>query len=77
MRNRDARADVPLLIVDGRADKLAFADMEQDSITGVYLAPRNRTGSSISRILQVQILDFISNTLRTTSPIAPTLRSTI
>jgi len=74
-RNTEARADVPLLIVDGRADKLLSIDVEQETIAGVYVARVSDRQSTISEYYKVRILDFISKYIDgTTAPVIPVIK---
>lgn len=72
MRDQQARMEVPVMVVDGRAEEALSAELEQDKISGIYLARMLDGLSVISPAYKVRLLDFASRLLdKTTAPVAP------
>lgn len=72
LRDRQARMEVPVVVVDGRAEDALSAQLDQDNISGIFLARMLGDLSAISDHFRVRMLDFISRLLdETSSPVAP------
>jgi spore germination protein KC len=77
MRDQESRMEVPVAIVEGKAADILSAEMEQDKVTGSYLARTFDSRASISPNYKVTILDFASKILDTSvSAVVPLLKMT-
>ncbi len=77
MRDQESRMEVPVAVVEGKAADILAAEMDQDKVTGAYLARTFNSRASISPNYKVTILDFASRILDTcVSPVAPLLKLT-
>ncbi|MGI6005156.1 MAG: Ger(x)C family spore germination protein [Christensenellales bacterium] len=75
MREQQARMEVLILVVDGRAKEVLSAQMEQDRISGMFLSNMIADMAEVSPHYEVRMLDFASRILdETTSPVAPLIR---
>ncbi len=75
MRDQQARMEVPVVVVDGRAEEALSAKLAQDKISGIFLARTLNDLAIISQKYRVRMLDFASQLLdETSSPIAPMIR---
>lgn len=71
MRDQQARMEVPVVVVEGRAEEVLSAKLTQENISGIFLARALNDQADISEKYQVRLLDFVSRLLDTTSaPIA-------
>ncbi len=72
LRDHEARMEVLVMIADGRADEVLSAKLDQEKISGVFLAREMQDLYAVSPYYKIRMLDFASR-LRdgTTSPIAP------
>jgi germination protein, Ger(x)C family len=77
MRDQQARMEVPVMVVDGQAGEALSAQLEQDKISGVYLARMLDGLFAIAPAYKVRLLDFASRLLdETTAPVAPMITLT-
>jgi len=72
LRDHEARMEVLLMIADGRADEVLSAKLDQEKISGMFLAREMQDLYAVSPYYRIRMLDFASR-LRdgTTSPVAP------
>lgn len=72
IRDREARMEVLVMVTDGRADEVLSAKLDQEKISGVFLAREMQDLYAASPCYKVRMLDFASR-LRdgTISPVAP------
>lgn len=72
LRDHEARMEALVMIADDRADEVLSAQLEQEKISGIFLAREMQDLYSVSPYYKIRMLDFASR-LRdgTTSPIAP------
>ncbi len=72
IRDQQARIEVPLVIVDGRAETALSAKLLQENITGIFLDNVFKDLFNISKNYEVRLVDFISRLLdETTVPVVP------
>lgn len=72
LRDQQARMEVPVMVVDGRAEDVLSVQPDQDKISGIFLSRMLNDLAGISKKYQVRMLDFVSCLLDgTSSPIAP------
>ncbi|MEN6316475.1 MAG: Ger(x)C family spore germination protein [Clostridiaceae bacterium] len=72
LRDHEARMEVLVMITDGRADEVLSAKLDQEKISGMFLAHEMQDLYAVSPYYRIRMLDFASR-LRdgTTSPVAP------
>ncbi len=72
LRDHEARMEVLVMIADGRADKVLSAKLDQEKISGMFLAREMQDLYAVSPYYKIRMLDFASR-LRDgiTSPVAP------
>jgi spore germination protein KC len=72
LRDHESRMEVLVMIADGRADEVLSTQLEQEKISGIFLAREMQDLYSVSPYYKIRMMDFASR-LRdgTTSPIAP------
>lgn len=75
VRNQEGRLEILFMVSDGPAEDLLKEKLDQDDITGMYIAHMMQDMTAVSPYYQVRLLDFISS-LRTgiTSPVAPIVK---
>jgi spore germination protein KC len=72
LRDQQARMEVPVMVVEGRAEEVLSAKLDQDRISGIFLSRMLEDLSKISPAYRVRMIDFASRLLDdTTSPVAP------
>lgn len=72
MRNQETRMEVPLVVVDGRAEDVLSAQLKEHNISSMYLFHMLSDLTQISPAYKVRLLDFVSKLLeKTTSPVVP------
>lgn len=75
LRDQQARLEVPLLLVDGKAADALTAELEQDPMSGMFLSGMLEDLSKISVEYQVRMLDFVSKLLQEgVSPVIPIIK---
>lgn len=75
MRDQQARMEVPVVVVEGRAEKALAAKLTQEQISGIYIAKTLDDLATTSEKYRVRLLDFASRLLDGTSaPLAPLIR---
>lgn len=72
IRDNEARMEVLVMIANGRADEVLSAKLDQEKISGMFLAREMQDLYAVSPYYKIRMLDFVSR-LRdgTTSPVAP------
>ncbi|MGI6150343.1 MAG: Ger(x)C family spore germination protein [Christensenellales bacterium] len=71
VRDLEGRMEVPILIVDGDAEELLSVEMDQNKISGLFLADVLERQASTSIEYRIRLLDFASRLLdESSSPIA-------
>jgi spore germination protein KC len=72
IRDHEARMEVLVMIADRRADEVLSAKLDQEKISGMFLAREMQDLYAVSPYYKIRMLDFVSR-LRdgTTSPVAP------
>ncbi len=75
MRNQEGRLEVLLMVSDGSAGDIVSEKMDQEDITGMYIARMMQDMDGVSPYYNIRMLDFIA-ALRTkiTSPVAPLIQ---
>lgn len=77
MRNQKARLEVPLAVVDGRAEEALTAKLSQAPISGVFLGGMFEDLSEMSMKYRVRLIDFIRRLLdAAAAPVIPIIRVT-
>lgn len=72
LRDQQARMEVPIVVVDGRAVDALSVEPEEDKISGIFLSRVMDEQFAISPCYKVRILDFASRLLDgASSPVAP------
>ena len=72
MRDQETRMEVLVMVVDGRAEDIINAQLEQDSISGMFLARLITDLTTASSHYQIRMIDFVSRLLdESVAPIAP------
>lgn len=75
LRVQQARLEVPVVIVDGRAEEALLAKLAQDSISGIFLSKVFENMSKNSVEYRVRLIDLITRLLdETTAPLVPIVR---
>lgn len=75
MRNRESRMEVLVMVVQGRAEDALYANLEQDTISAMFLSNMIKELSQISQQYMIRMLDFSSRFLEeTTAPLAPLIQ---
>lgn len=75
MRDQQARMEVPVVVVEGRAEEALSAKLTQEKITGIFLARALNDLAAMSPKYRVRMLDFASRLLdETSSPVAPMIK---
>jgi spore germination protein KC len=75
MRDQQARMEVPVVVVEGRAEKALAAKLTQEQISGIFIARTLDDLAATSEKYQVRLLDFASRMLDGTSaPLAPIIK---
>lgn len=75
LRDQQARLEVPVIVVDGRADEILKTPLKEEEISGVYIAGMFEDLSKISIKYRERLVDFISKLLDdSTAPVAPMLK---
>jgi len=72
LRDQKTRMEVLVMVADGRAEEVLSARLEQEKISGIYLARVMQDLYTVSPYYKIRMLDFVSR-LRdgTSSPVAP------
>ncbi|HWQ74208.1 MAG TPA: Ger(x)C family spore germination protein [Syntrophomonas sp.] len=72
LRDQEARMEVLVMVAEGRAEEVLSARLEQEKISGIYLARVMQDLYAVSPYYKIRMLDFVSR-LRdgTSSPVAP------
>ena len=72
LRDQEARMEVLMMIADGRAEDVLSAKLDQEKISGIFLAREMQDLYAVSPYYRIRMLDFASR-LRDgiTSPVAP------
>lgn len=74
-RNQESRMEVSLMVVDGKAREALTAELEQDKVTGIFLARTMNLLAQKSIHYRVRMLDFATRLLDgSTAPIAPIIQ---
>ncbi len=60
IREQQSRLEVPVAIVDGRADEILMAKVEPEGISGVFLEQLFESMSNVSLKARVRVLDLIT-----------------
>lgn len=77
MRDPKARLEVPLLIVDGRAEDVLTAKLSQESISGIFLGGMLAELSKMSVSYRVRMIDYVYSALeKSSAPIIPIVKVT-
>ncbi len=63
MRNHETRLEVPVVVAEGRAEKVLATKMDQDKLTGLFLARLLWDLHAVSPELRVRLLDVVSRLL--------------
>ncbi|MDR1630617.1 MAG: Ger(x)C family spore germination protein [Oscillospiraceae bacterium] len=72
LRDQQARLEVPVAIVEGRAADVLTGTLDQDPLSGMFVAGLLEDLSKVSVELQVRMLDFVSRLLQeTVAPMMP------
>jgi spore germination protein KC len=72
MRDQQSRMEVPVAVVDGRAEELLSIKPKQTTISGIYMALMLDGAAAISPYYRVRMLDFVSRLLDgTTAAVVP------
>ena len=71
LRDQQARLEVPLAVVDGRAEEVMAAKLSQEPISGIFLGGMFEDLSQVSCAYRVRLIDFTQRIL--TEGIAPVL----
>ncbi len=75
LRDQDARLEVPLAVVDGRAEDMLTVEMPSDPTSGIFLGDMFQDLAHTSVKYRVRLIDFVSKLLEeTTSPVLPLLK---
>ncbi len=71
MRDREARLEVLVIIVDGKAKEMLQADFEQEKVSGIFLRRTIRLLSKVTPEYSVRMIDFTSRLReKSISPVA-------
>ncbi|HWS29766.1 MAG TPA: Ger(x)C family spore germination protein [Clostridia bacterium] len=74
LRDQDARLEVPLAVVDGRAEDMLALEMPSDPTSGIFLGDMFQDMANTSVKYRVRLIDFVGKLLEeTTSPVLPLL----
>lgn len=77
LRDQQGRMEVPVVVVDGRAEEALSAKLEQDKISGIFLSRMLNDLAGVSEKYRVRMLDFASCLLDgTSSPTVPLVKVT-
>ncbi|MEA4846966.1 MAG: Ger(x)C family spore germination protein [Clostridiaceae bacterium] len=72
LRDQETRMEVLVMVAGGRGEKVLSAKLDQEEISGMYLARAMQDMYSVSPYYKVRILDFVSRLREATfSPVAP------
>lgn len=75
MRDQQARMEVPVVVVEGRAEEALSAKLDQDKISGIFLSRMLDDLAAVSSEYRVRMLDFASRILdKTSSPVTPIIK---
>lgn len=77
LREQQARLEVPLAVVDGRAEEALTAKLSQDPNTGIFLRGMFQEQSKISSEYEVRLIDFVHRLLdESAAPVMPLIKVT-
>ncbi len=77
MRDQKARLEVPLVVVDGRAEAALTAELSQSPISGIYLGEMFEDLSEVSVKYRVRLIDFVQQLLDdAAAPVLPIIKIT-
>lgn len=72
VRSPESREATPVMVVDGRAEDVLTARLEQEKISGIFLAHMFQDLSAVTPHYTTRLLDFMAAVLsRTTCPVLP------
>jgi spore germination protein KC len=75
MRDQQARMEIPVVVVEGRAEKVLSAKLAQKKISGILIARVLDDLATVSERYRVRLLDFVSRLLdETSSPLMPIIK---
>ncbi len=75
MRDTHSRLEVPLAVVDGRAEEVVKAKLSQDPNSGIFLGEMFRDLSRVSNEYQVRLIDFAQMLIgESVAPIMPMIK---
>jgi spore germination protein KC len=77
LRDQQARLEVPLVVVDGRAEEALSASLAQEPVSGIFLGGMFEDLSEVSSEYRVRLIDFIHMLLdEGTAPVLPIIKVT-
>lgn len=77
MRDQKARLEVPLAVVDGRAEAALTAELSQSPISGIFLGELFEDLSDMSVKYRVRLIDFVQQLLDgAAAPVLPIIKVT-
>jgi len=77
LRDQQPRLEVPLAVVDGRAEEALTAKLSQEPITGIFMGGMFEDLSEMSEEYRVRLIDFVQRLLDgTAAPVMPIIKVT-
>lgn len=77
MRDHQSRLEIPMAVVDGRAEEALEAKIPQEPISGIYMAGMFEDQSQVSVKYRVRLIDFVHMLLdEAVAPVMPIIKVT-